>query len=227
MKKHIEVLQNVNLFDKINPLELEAILKCLGAITKSYHKGDIITLVGDNVTAIGIIVSGNVEIIKENFAGRKTILTFLGVGEIFGEVICFSAIKSPVSVVALTDTTVVFIDVNRLVTSCTNSCEFHTQLIQNMLMVISQKNFTLNNKINYLLIKGMREKLANYILEQNALHKSQTFNMAFDRNSLADFLNVDRSAMCRELGRMRDENIIEYYKSSIKILDIEKLKSYL
>ena len=94
-------------------------------------------------------------------------------------------------------------------------------------MVISQKNFTLNNKINYLLIKGMREKLANYILEQNALHKSQTFNMAFDRNSLADFLNVDRSAMCRELGRMRDENIIEYYKSSIKILDIEKLKSYL
>ncbi|OJU17070.1 MAG: hypothetical protein BGN88_06335 [Clostridiales bacterium 43-6] len=224
--EYMDKLSQVKLFKGLSPADIETVFHCLQAKRMSYKKGNIITHAGDEIRTIGIVVKGKVEVSKVNISGRKTILTLIDTGELFGEIISFANIKSPVTTTAAADSEIFFIKVDQMIHSCSNCCDHHAKLIQNMLMVIAGKNLVLNQKINYLLMKGMREKLANYMMEQAVIHNSPTFEMSYDRNSLADYLNVDRSAMSRELGRMRDEGLIEYYKSSVKILDVEALKSF-
>lgn len=227
MEKYLEILKQVKLFEGIKGDELAAILKCLNAKTAEYSKRDIIFLSGDPVKSIGIVISGNVEIIKEDITGRQTLIAFLSEEDTFGEVMaCANVQKNPYTVMAATEAKIIFIDYKKVVHSCTNACEFHSLLVQNMLKLIAQKSLDLSYKINYLLLKGMRQKIASYLTEQYLQQNNTIFNIALSRGQLADFLNVDRSAMSRELCRMRDEGIIEFWKNGFKIIDLDKLKAY-
>ena len=223
-KEYLSILTEVKLFNGIDTSALGAMLACLGTNFKTFDKGEYIFTVGSKVENIGIVIDGNIKITKEDVFGRQTIIESLGKTHLFGEVLaCAGGEKSPVSVVAASKTVVCFIDFSRVATSCKNSCAFHAQLIRNMLGLLAQKNITLNKKLDYLTLKGMREKLSKYLLDLYESHKSANFTIPFNREELADYLSVDRSAMSRELCRMRDEGIINFEKNRFEITNIQGL----
>lgn len=227
MSNNSEVLKKVQLFNGILPENLESLTKCLGAKVRPYKKGEYINYAGNDVTSVGIILCGNVDIIKEDYLGRRMILTSLSEADLFGEVFaCAGVKKSPVTIYSSTDSEIMFIDYNKIIKTCSNLCDFHNKIIQNMIELIARKNLILNKKIDYLVVKGLREKLVLYLLEQYNIKNSLTFNIPLDRSGLAEYLNVDRSAMSRELGKMRDEKIINFNKNNFTILNVKDLKEY-
>lgn len=214
------ILLNMDLFEGIEPQQLDAILSCLNFKKSRYKKGEAVTVSGGAIDAFGVVLEGTVQILKDDVTGRQSILSAVGPGETFAEVfLCAGIKKSPVTVIAATRASVIFLDYERVVRTCTSACAFHSRLIQNMLRVLAQKNLLMNNKISYLLLKSMRRKLAAYLIEQYGDAKSARFSIPFSRGELADFLNVDRSAMSRELCRMRDEGLIAFQGSAFSITD--------
>jgi CRP-like cAMP-binding protein len=222
---NIQILKEVKLFQGLSEQQLETVLKCLNAKLQMYEKDSIITLSGDDVKDVGIIMSGGIMIIKEDAAGRQNILSHLGEANTFGEVFACAGIKkSPVTVAVTEDSEVLFVEYRRLITTCGSSCEFHAKIITNMLQLIAQKSLELNKKIDYLLINGLRQKLAMYLLEQYSIYQRNRFEIPFNRSELAGFLNVDRSAMSRELGRMRNDGLIDFCKNKFTLINLQMLK---
>ncbi|PKM52245.1 MAG: transcriptional regulator [Firmicutes bacterium HGW-Firmicutes-7] len=224
-KKWTSTLLKVELFRNINELELNGMLTCLKPKISHYKKGETIAIAGDPFEGIGIVLLGEVMITKENAAGNRVILTKLQKESIFGEMIAFSHMNTwPATVVVLEDCSIMFIESNKIVGSCEQSCNSHTTLILNMLRIISKKALVLNRKVEYLAIKSMREKISTFLLEQFNIAEKNTFMIALNRNELADFLNVSRPSMSREIAKMKDEGILDYYKSTFKIINMELLK---
>jgi CRP-like cAMP-binding protein len=221
------ILKKVKLFQGLSEQELESVLKCLNAKAHIYKKDSIITLNGDKVKDVGVIMSGSIMIIKEDAAGRQNILAHLSESDTFGEVFACAGIKkSPVTVTASAESEVLFVEYRRLITTCNSSCVFHAKIIQNMLQLIAQKSLELNKKIDYLIINSMRQKLVMYMLEQYDIHQNNNFEIPLNRSELADFLNVDRSAMSRELSRMRNDGLVTFCKNKFTLLNLQMLKDY-
>lgn len=235
IKNKVELLSKCPLFLHIHKEDIPPLLICVDAKKRHYKSGEYIWLSNDRITSLGIVLSGSLELNKENAAGQKHILDFLSEGEIFGEgIICTIDKLSPVSVSAREDSDILLIPFDKVIKPCNKSCSFHYQLNQNLITILGEKNKFLNRKIELLTIKGMREKLTTYLLYEEIRclqHSSQTnggsFTITPNRNELADYLNVSRSSMCRELGRMKDEGLIDYYQNTFKILDHKRLKDVL
>jgi hypothetical protein len=121
------------------------------------------------------------------------------------------------------DAKILFIPYERIIKSCGNSCIFHINLIQNMMVVLGEKNLNLNRKLELLTLKGMREKIASYLISESNERNSNMFQILLNRTQLADYLNVSRTSMCRELARMKDEGLIDYYGNSFKLVNKEML----
>ncbi len=218
MQKYLNVLKSVSLFNRINDNELEPILKCLSAEIKKHKKDSIIFIAGDKISSVGIVLSGQVQVIKEDIMGNRTILTELSSGEIFGEIFACAGIeKSPVTVIAMADCDVMFIDYKKIVTTCSSACAFHTILIENMLKLIASKSIVLNQKIDILSKRSTREKIMSFLLTQMEKSKDNSFTIPFSREELADYLCVDRSALSRELCKMRDEGLLKFNKNEFKL----------
>ncbi len=218
MKKYFEVLRNCALFNDISSDDLESILKCLSYKDKFYKRNDFIFLEDDKANYAGIVISGSVCVIKEDFWGNRAILAKLEEGDLFGETYALSDIeKLPISVVAMQDSEVVLIDCKRILNVCSKACSFHTKLIDNIIRILANKNIALNQKINHIIKRTTREKLISYLSEQAERAKSNTFKIPFNRQELADYLSVDRSAMSNELCKLRDEGIIEFNKNEFKL----------
>lgn len=223
----VHLLQSA-LFRHIKEDELEKLLSCLAFKINTYEPEEYLFHAGDEVGYIGIVVEGCIEIIKENIAGERHIIAFLEPSNMFGEaIVCTSKRIAPVSTKAREKSTVVLIPYQYVIENCSNGCSFHTQLIHNMLRVLGDKNEMLNMKMEILLLKGMREKLVTYLLKESQRSGKLSFNITPNREALAEFLNVSRPSMCRELARMKEENLIDFYKNSFKLLDLEGLKKCL
>ncbi len=220
----LQTLLRSALFRNISLEELINLLPCLKTTTKSYAADQLILTQGTKVQYIYIILEGNVEIAKENFAGQKNIVSILSPGKLFGEgVVCTKERISPVLATALTPVTLLLIPYERVIGGCEHGCSFHHSLIHNMMLLLGEKNYHLNMKMDLLLLKGMREKIVTYLLIESRTQQSSSFTVHLNRNQLADYLNVSRTSMCRELGRMKDEGLIDYYQNSFKILDEKRL----
>lgn len=219
MKKYYNVLKDVLLFEKIDENELMSLLKCLSAKKSIYTKNSMIVLAGDDISQIGIVLSGNIQILKEDLFGNRTILTELSSSDVFLETfVCSGITKSPVTVLATTTCEILYVNYKKITTTCSSSCIFHTVLIENMLKLIANKNLMLNQKIEIISKRTTREKLISYFNLQIKKSKSKSFVIPFKREEFADFLCVDRSAMSRELSKMRDEGIIQFKGSSFEVL---------
>lgn len=211
----IEVLRESPLFEGIFAEDIEKILNCLAARTKEYAKNEFVTCMGDKLTDIGIIISGSVQIIKEDINGNRMLMTQIIKREMFAESFLCAGIKSsPVSIIAEDKTSVLWIPLNRVLSTCQSSCGFHHKIIFNLLKIVAEKNIYLNNKINILSQKTIRGRILAYLSMQG----KRTFEIPFDRNELADFLCIDRSALSRELSNMKGDGIIEYHKNKFKLL---------
>jgi len=217
MKSIYETTKNTPLFRGISFADFERMLTCLSAKTATFPKDAVILLTGDTVTHVGLILSGGVKIIKEDAEGRITILTELGVSEMFGEVFaCAGVDRSPVTIQAAETSEILFINYKRIITSCTAACPFHAMLIENMLQLVAMKTLMLNQKIEILSKRTTREKLLAFFDMQRGM--AEKFAIPYNREEMADYLCVDRSAMSKELGRMRDEGLIRFYKSTFEII---------
>jgi len=218
MKNKFEILKNVKLFEMVEE-NLEAMLQCLGSEEKKYAKGEIVILTGNPVSSVGILLSGGLQIIQEDFMGNRSILTELKPGHIFGETFaCAGVTESPVTVIATADSTVLFIGVQRIINTCPSSCLFHNQLIENLLKIIARKNMLLSGKNQLLSQRTIRDKVFSYLSLQAEKKGNSQFEIPFTRNELADFLCVDRSALSRVLSILKTEGVIEYNKKQFKLL---------
>ena len=218
MKKIFEALKNNLLFQGIAFSDFEHMLDCLSSRTAYYKKDEVILLSGDAVNFVGLVLSGGVRIIKEDIDGHAAILADLGVSEAFGETFaCAGISQSPVTIQAADNSEILFLDYNRIITSCTSACPYHAKLIANMLKLVAQKNLMLNQKIDILSKRTTREKLMCFFDAQRGAAKK--FIIPFNREELAHYLCVDRSAMSNELCKMRDAGLIKFSRNNFEILE--------
>lgn len=224
-KNLVNVLAATPLFAGIASDVLAVMLGCLQPKLSTHSKNSFIAVEGEPFSGLGILLAGEAAVVKENVAGSRSVLTVLGQGDMFGEMIAFSARTAwPASVFAQSECSVVLLPPEKITGTCPQACDGHHQLVHNMLLIVSERALMLNRKVEYLTIKGMRTKIVTYLLEQHKLQGKKTFILPLKRNDMADFLNVSRTALSRELGRLRDEGLIDFFRSSIKLQDIENLK---
>ena len=220
MKEYIDILKNSTLFGDAASEEIDAMLGCMGAFVKSFPKGSYIYSAGDTVRHVGLILSGEVSVTAEDYWGNRNILSRLTPGKLFGEVFaCLDDTPITLSVVADTDVKVMFLEISKIITTCSNSCAHHTKIIRNLLKSIAESNLNLTEKIAHISKRTTREKLLSYLLARSRETGSQSFNIPFDRQALADYLSVDRSAMSTELSRLKQDGIIEFNKNHFTLLN--------
>ncbi len=219
MKNYSEVLAKCQLFQDINSDNLTAMLGCLGVKTKKYAKEQSVFSEGDEAKHIGIVLSGEVQIIRIDLFGNRTILARVSPSQLFGEAFACADVKSiPISVVATSDCEVMLIDAKRITQTCNNACCFHNQIIFNLLNVVAKKNIIFHEKIEITSKRSTREKLMAYLQIQAKKANSPIFSIPFDRQELADYLEVERSGLSSEISKMRSEGIIESHRNAFKIL---------
>lgn len=217
MKKYLEILRNCKLFENMENENIMAMLGCIGADVRSYTKDQYIFTEGDKVSHMGIMLSGTAQIVRVDFYGNRSIVTTIEPSEIFGEAFACAETESiPVNVIAEKDCEVMLIDSRKMLQSCCNACEFHSKMIVNLMKEISAKNLLLNQKIEIISRRTTREKLMTYLLMQAKQHGS-SFTIPYDRQELADFLEVDRSGLSAEISKLRKENVIECKRNFFKI----------
>jgi len=228
LKNFLPILTKSILFRTIKPEDLREMLVCLQPKIHTYAKNDYIAFEGEDLPGIGIMLAGNGIIMKENAAGQRYIMGKLESGDIFGEMVVYATNSVwPATIQALENSTVMFLSREKIIGDCCKMCPWHRSLIENMLRIISEKALFLNKKLEYLTIRSMRGKISAYLLDQYKKNKQPVFTLPMKRHELADFLHVSRPSMSREMGKMRDEGIITFERSTIEILDKEKLKGML
>ncbi len=217
MKKIFDVIQHNPLFSGIGFNDFKRMFDCIEARAVQYKKEDVILLSGDAVRFVGLILSGRVKIVKEDAEGNSTLLTELTTSQLFGEVFsCAEINHSPITVQAAEDTEVLFINYKRVIHTCSSACGFHSRLIENMLKILAQKNLMLNQKIEILSKRSIREKLLLFFDIQRGTAKK--FTIPYNREELAQYLCVDRSALSNELSKMRKEGLIRFHKNEFETL---------
>lgn len=219
MKEFLPILEKCTLFEGIQTDDLLPMLSCLGARVTRYKKNQILFSEGDDARFIGIVLSGSVQIVKEDYHGHRSIVSRAEAGELFCESFACAGVKTlPVSVIATEDCAVAFIDSYRVCVSCSNACAFHSRTIQNLLKVVSERNLQFHQKMEITAKRTTREKLMAYLLSEAKLAGSDSFSIPYDRQGLADYLQVERSAMSAEISKLRKEGILESRKNQFTLL---------
>ena len=207
------------LFCGIEPAEQQKLLRCMAAVRRSYDKGEYIFSAGESAGRIGLLLSGCVCVVKEDYWGNRSILTRISAGELFGETFaCSGREKLPVSVVSTEKSDVLLLDYARLMNTCPTACGCHTKVIRNLVRELAEKSVRLTEKMEHALRRTTKEKLLSYLSAEAERAGSSSFSIPFNRQELADFLAVDRSAMSAELCRLRDRGILEFSKNRFRLL---------
>lgn len=218
MDKYSAMLLETPLFRGITQKEMISMLQCLSVRSKKYSQNQVIYLAGEKVSHIGIILQGKVLITKEDYNNNRSILAEFREGNIFGEAFSFSAAdKLTVSVISASDSEILFIDPHKIVTFCSSACTFHSKLIENMLSIISNKNILLNEKIDVLSKRTIKNRLLAFLQIQSQKLGKTSFSIQFNRQELADYLCVDRSALSNELSKLQDEGLLSFSHNEFQL----------
>lgn len=214
IKEYGSILERSALFEGICLSDMEAMLGCLGAECSVFEKGELVFRRGECVPEIALLLEGTIHIQKEDYWGNMTILSEVTPGELFGEVYaCLGGARIAHSAAAVKKSTVLLLDAGRVLRLCPSACPFHGKLVRNLVSVLAQKNRTLTRKIEHMSQRTTREKLLSYLSEQSLRAGNDSFDIPFNRQQLADYLAVDRSAMSSELGKMQREGILEFHRN--------------
>ncbi len=219
MQKYSVQIENIPLFSGIGKGNSQSLLSCLSGKIQSYEKHETVLFCGDIITSFGIVLSGSVQVIQDDYYGNKNIISNLNPGQLFGEVFaCGNPKIFPFTVITTVQSEILFIDCNKLASPCKNACSFHGQIIQNLLSVISTNNQMLTEKIQFITKRTTRDKLLAYLSAQAVKSGCNSFTIPFNRQELADYLSVERSAMSAELSKLRDSGIIRFHKNQFELL---------
>ena len=207
------------LFRGIESHEVQDMLTCLDARQRYVPKDDALQRVDDVTTCMGRVLEGAVRLEKEDYWGNRSILASFGPGQSFAEVYaCEPDLAFDINVVAAEDATVLFLDIGRVTTMCPSSCAFHARPIRNLLGIVAKRTHALTRKIEHTTKRTTRAKLLSYLSDQAEAAHASRFVIPFDRQELADYLSVDRSAMCAELSRMKRDGLIDYNRNQFEIV---------
>ena len=219
MKEFHPILERCPLFDGICMEDLSAMLGCIGGRTVSVAKGQSVYREGDPATHVGMVLSGAVRMVREDYYGNRSIVAHIGPAELFGETYACAGITSlPISIVAEADSTLLLMDCRRITTTCSSACAFHSRIIYNLLRLVAVKNLVFDQKIQVTSKRTTREKLMAFLLNQAKLQGSNNFTIPYDRQELADYLEVDRSGLSAEISKLRREGILESDKKHFTLL---------
>ena len=219
MEEYFEILSQCPLFAGISQEELKSMLSCLDGRIIQTPKGSPVFLEGEPATFVGVVLSGKVQILRTDFYGNRSVLTVVSPGGLFGEAFACAGVETlPVSAMALENAGVLLLDCRRVLTSCPNACPFHKKLVQNLLRGIAQKNLILTQKIRCMSQKTTQEKLMEFLLEQAKQHGRAEFVIPYDRQALADYLGVERSAMSAEISKLKKAGRIDCSGSRFQVL---------
>lgn len=218
MKKYLKILKKSQLFSGVAEDEIEAMLDCLSAELRTYQKGSYVLHQGEYLHHITVLVAGSLLIQKDDFWGNRSIINKINVGEMFGEAYVAPGSEALLNdVIATEDSAIIFFDVHKILTTCSSACRFHAMVIQNLFYAISVKNRSLVQKLGHMSRRTTREKLLSYLSEQAKKQGTSSFEIPFNRQQLADFLSVDRSAMSNELCKLRDEGLLSFERNRFQL----------
>ena len=214
----IHLLAGTRLFQGIREHEIEAMLTCLSAEERTYGKDAYIYRAGDVTGRLGVVMEGAVNIIKDDVWGNRKIIENIGGGQIFGETYaCLKGEPLMVDVQASERSRILFMDVNRILTTCSSSCDFHNRLIRSLMYVLAGKNLMLTKKMDIITPKSLRERVMVYLSQESVKQGCRSVTVPFNRQQMADYLSVDRSALSAELSRMQRDGGISYEKNRFTI----------
>ena len=220
-KNDIEILQKTTLFLNMSEAEIREMLDCLNARKTTSLKNTMLLHYGDFCDSIGIVLHGTLHITREDFWGNSTLIAQCVPGDIFGETYAMSPNHIfEVNVTAITDSEILFLQLGKILSVCSTACTFHNRLIQNLLQAMASRNYLLSKKIEHITKRSTRDKLLSYLSNESRLAKSADFTIPLNRQQLADYLAVDRSAMSAELCRLRDEGILSFHKNEFHLYDV-------
>ena len=217
--EYTDVLLQSELFAGVDAPSLGEMLGCLSPRVAEYGKGEVILSSGARTQDFGVVLRGAVLIAQDDYWGNRNILSALGPGELFAE--SFAARpESPLSVSAIADapTTVMFLGLKRVLATCPTACPHHRRIIENLLSALAVKNQRLNEKLTHISQRGTRQKLLSYLSAVAQKKGTPIFEIPFNRQQLADYLSVDRSALSAELSKLKAEGLLDYHRSTFKIL---------
>ena len=218
MKDYTDILKKTPLFAGVAEADIHSMLGCLQAQIKKYKKGEYVLSAGDETHSILVLCEGRLLIQSDDYWGNRSIIADVEPGGSFGE--AYAAPGGGVmqcDVAAVCDSTVMLFDIERVLTVCPHACGFHTLAVQNLFYSISEKNRRLTAKLGHMAQRTTREKLMSYLSEESRRQGSDEFTIPYNRQQLADYLAVDRSAMSAELCRMRADGLVEFERSRFKL----------
>lgn len=217
-------LSKIPIFQGIEEPEIASLLQCLQATERTYQKGETILSEGSITENMGIVLSGMALISCGDIWGNTSVLGHVTPGSVFAEVYaCIPGEPLLITVSAAEDTTVLFMNVGRILSTCTNACPFHTRLARNLLTVCAHKSLQLSQRILHTSSKSIRGRLMSYFSQCAKQTGNHIFHIPYNRQQLADYLGVDRSAMCHELSKMQKEGLISYEKNRFLLKNIHDL----
>lgn len=220
----LEKLKFSPLFSGMELEDIKSCLTCSGSILQNFEKEQYIFMLQDEPNRIYILVEGVVNICRDSVDGKRNIITTISQsGDLFGEVFLFIDKKTYDNyAIAVTDAVILSMPKEYLYNNCERNCKFHVLLISNMLSVLAKKAYFLNQKLDIVSSQTLRQKICKLFL--NHVSKEGVIELGMNREELADFLNVARPSLSRELMKMREDGLIEIKKKKFYILNLEKIQ---
>lgn len=219
MQKYLNLIHSSVLFAGTTVQETEKMLDCLSAKKAEYQKNEFILRAGETNEYVMLLLEGSVCIVQVDFWGNRNIISKIAPGEIFAEAFaCSPGARLSVSVTAEDRSAVLFLSVRRILTTCISSCPFHGRVVQNLVTCLAEKNLRLTEKLTHMTQRTTRDKLLSFLSAESLRQGDSKFDIPYNRQQLADYLSVDRSAMSAELCRLRDEGVLLFYKNHFELL---------
>lgn len=211
-------LSKIILFKGLKKEEIDTVSSCIDTRIMKYKKNEILISEGDHIESIGAVLEGAVQISRSDIDGNRLVVASVLVNDLFAETFALSKRKeSPVMVLATEDSVILWLNVKRVLAMCSSTCAFHTKLIQNIIELLANKNSYLSRKLDILSKKTLRDKIIWFLHSYSSNQKSKMILVPYNRLEMADYLGVDRSALSRELSKMKEEGLIDYQKNLFTI----------
>ena len=207
----------MNIFDNISESEKHLLYKCVKAVLKNYKKGELVFSVDENIDSIVYVIEGNIELTKNDYNGNEIILTRLGNEEIFAETFVCAGAKSIVQAKAIDNTKVLFLNFNNILNICPQNCIFHKKLLENLIKIIAQKNLFLQDRLEMFSHKTLKERIIYLLTKYKSAKDNSVFEIPYSREQMAQYLGVNRSALSKELAKLKSEKILDFHRNSFKL----------
>ena len=215
---HAALAKRSRLFDGIGADKLSALLSCLGARRVRLAKGELLLRTGEKADHFGIVVTGSLAVSTYDADGKRTLIKLIRAPEVVAAAQALSGADAiSVDVEANENSVVLLLKVVRIVTPCENACAFHIRLVRNIMRTLAVKTLELNRKIEILSHRSTQDRLIAYLRSVAQQKGSNEFDIPFDRQQLADYLCVERSALSAEISRLSKLGLISSRKNHFSV----------